>query len=388
MPNLKHTVIYITALLLGAACAPLEPESDPPAPVPAVESGEIAEEFEGPGEARGKYVVIDLDDNELRYMDGGRLLWRGEVGTGTGLLLLDDDSGHEWEFSTPRGIFYIQYKKLNPDWILPDWHFVKHDLPIPPRNSPERRIPGGLGRAAVYISPEIAIHGTNAPELLGQRVSHGCIRLSNENALRLFHNVQVGTPVVITGGEHLAAMHPDSVAVPSDPGGPKEPYQNPFDGIETAELLELLDFQITQAADFPAWTSTAGELISRGLEDDADALRGLLARAGSGPDESFEREYATFLADAFSRGTRRAIVSLARIGEEEREEAARAIVEATMDMYPGSLDDARAPWPSHRLAPPRLGPLGSAGWDALREAEEVYRSKYAGSRIVLGSGPA
>jgi lipoprotein-anchoring transpeptidase ErfK/SrfK len=43
----------------------------------------------------------------------------------------------------------------------------------------------------------IGIHGTNAPELLPGRVSHGCIRLRNEDILQLGRLMPVGTPVTI-----------------------------------------------------------------------------------------------------------------------------------------------------------------------------------------------
>jgi len=43
----------------------------------------------------------------------------------------------------------------------------------------------------------IGIHGTDAPQLLPGRVSHGCIRLRNEDILRLRKLMPVGTPVTI-----------------------------------------------------------------------------------------------------------------------------------------------------------------------------------------------
>jgi lipoprotein-anchoring transpeptidase ErfK/SrfK len=42
------------------------------------------------------------------------------------------------------------------------------------------------------------IHGTNAPQLLGQAVSHGCIRVSNLTATKLRQYTPLGTPIVIT----------------------------------------------------------------------------------------------------------------------------------------------------------------------------------------------
>jgi hypothetical protein len=320
--------------------------------------------------ARGTYVVVDLDSNRLRLMDGIRTLWDAPVGTGTGLRLKGTDG--EWHFSTPRGVFQIQFKEEMPVWNLPDWYFVEKKLPLPPPDSPSRKMPGQLGVAAVYIGQDIAIHGTERPELLGQRVSHGCIRLANEYALRLFHNVQVGTPVVIIGGESLDTMPPPPT---TDPGKPKPKQPDPLAGIATPELLRRLDRALASESTVNnEWVWVTSRLITRGLKDDAVALRGLLERAGTAKSERMKQEYATFLADVFSRGTLRAVVSLARIEAEARERAAHSIVKATMDLHPGGTADPRAPWPTRRVPPEGLGPAGRAGWEALAQAEKEYRT--------------
>jgi lipoprotein-anchoring transpeptidase ErfK/SrfK len=44
---------------------------------------------------------------------------------------------------------------------------------------------------------QIAIHGTNNPELIGQDVSNGCIRVSNDAILAIAAQAPLGTPVVI-----------------------------------------------------------------------------------------------------------------------------------------------------------------------------------------------
>jgi lipoprotein-anchoring transpeptidase ErfK/SrfK len=46
---------------------------------------------------------------------------------------------------------------------------------------------------------QVGIHGTNRPELIGQRVSHGCVRLTNDDVKRLVDlQLPLGTPVFIT----------------------------------------------------------------------------------------------------------------------------------------------------------------------------------------------
>ena len=42
------------------------------------------------------------------------------------------------------------------------------------------------------------IHGTSEPQLIGQAVSHGCIRVTNETATKLRQYAPLGTPIVIT----------------------------------------------------------------------------------------------------------------------------------------------------------------------------------------------
>ncbi|VBB06565.1 Hypothetical protein LUCI_1801 [Lucifera butyrica] len=59
--------------------------------------------------------------------------------------------------------------------------------------------PGGmLGTRWLGLTlPSYGIHGTSAPWLIGKMVSHGCIRMYNENVEELFVLVSVGTPVYI-----------------------------------------------------------------------------------------------------------------------------------------------------------------------------------------------
>ncbi|HEX2208032.1 MAG TPA: L,D-transpeptidase [Longimicrobium sp.] len=371
------------AALLLAACSAAGGGPGAPAPVEDPRIG--AEPAEGPPVRRDlKYVVVDVDVNELRYMDGDRVLWRAPVGTGTGFRLTTE-RGRDWQFTTPAGTMYVQFKEQNPTWFIPDWWFIENKRPIPPLDSPERRQEGGLGAAAVYLGNEIAIHGTDKPELLGRRVSHGCIRLSNENALRLYHNVQVGTPVIIVGNAPVLGEQPDSVAAFTRQARRVPTPPNPLARLGTQALLTRLDRELTASDTSHAWVNTAHTLMERGLRDDAIALRGLLARAGTARPATRREEYATFLADAFSRGSLRVVVSLNRIPEEARERAAQEIVEATMEMWHGELDAPTTPWPTRRLPRSRLGPEGQAGWTAIEQAEIAYRERY-GRRAAPSAG--
>jgi lipoprotein-anchoring transpeptidase ErfK/SrfK len=148
-----------------------------------------------PVNVRGRYIVISLDEHRLYLMEDNRVVWSAIVGTGTGTRL--EGAGQKWDFSTPRGMFRVQRKERNPRWFVPDWAYIERGVPIPPMDDPRRWEDGMLGTTALYLGEGIAVHGTNKPELLGQAVSHGCIRMTNEAARQLYHEVEVGTPVII-----------------------------------------------------------------------------------------------------------------------------------------------------------------------------------------------
>jgi L,D-transpeptidase YbiS len=149
----------------------------------------------------GRYVVVHLAENRVFVFEGARAIWSAPAGTGTGFEL--ETSRHSWKFTTPRGIMRVWRMEKDPMWEAPDWHFIERGRPVPPDDHPSRLIPGGMGTTAIYLGDGIAIHGTGSPELIlrpdpeRRRVSHGCIRLTNEAARQLMHMVEVGTPVLI-----------------------------------------------------------------------------------------------------------------------------------------------------------------------------------------------
>ncbi len=152
-------------------------------------------------EYEGLYIVVHLAQNRVILMDEGTVVWSSPAGTGNGFRL--SGQGKRWQFTTPRGLFRVRRMERDPIWEAPDWYYVERGVRIPPHDHPSRRIPGVMGTTALYLGDGLAIHGTNAPALLlnpdpeRRRVSHGCIRLTNEAARDLFHRVSVGTPVLI-----------------------------------------------------------------------------------------------------------------------------------------------------------------------------------------------
>jgi L,D-transpeptidase YbiS len=139
---------------------------------------------------------VSVSERSLSVLRGDETLHRFPVGVGTGSRL-SRGGGEEWTFGTPTGEFEIGRKKQDPVWYVPDWHYVERGLPIPPAYSEVRYRTGVLGDYALYLSDEIAIHGTEDESSVGRASSHGCLRMRNADIAVVFPLVEVGTRVVI-----------------------------------------------------------------------------------------------------------------------------------------------------------------------------------------------
>jgi lipoprotein-anchoring transpeptidase ErfK/SrfK len=65
-----------------------------------------------------------------------------------------------------------------------------------------RYMPGGidnpLGARAMYLGGTLyRIHGSNEPDTIGQAVSSGCFRLTNDDVVDLYNRVRVGATVIV-----------------------------------------------------------------------------------------------------------------------------------------------------------------------------------------------
>jgi len=63
-------------------------------------------------------------------------------------------------------------------------------------------MPGGienpLGARAIYLGSTLyRIHGSNEPETIGQAVSSGCFRMTNEDVVDLYSRVSIGATVIV-----------------------------------------------------------------------------------------------------------------------------------------------------------------------------------------------
>jgi L,D-transpeptidase ErfK/SrfK len=143
------------------------------------------------------YLVVDTARNRLFVRRGGQVLLEAIASTGSGTMLDNPGRpGTQWVFDTPRGQFTIQSKLVNPVWVKPDWAFLEEGQAVPV-NPLERLEPGTLGNYALGFGQGYFIHGTLYPRLLGQNVTHGCIRLNDEDLRAVFKLTDISTPVLI-----------------------------------------------------------------------------------------------------------------------------------------------------------------------------------------------
>lgn len=145
---------------------------------------------------KGVYIVVDTFGNHLRLMENGKLIRSAVCSTGTGILLRDPRNGKQWVFDTPLGERVVERKVKHPVWAKPDWAFVEDGL-LPPTDPNERFDDVSLGDYALYIGDGYIIHGTLFKSLLGRRVTHGCIRLGDEDLEFLYRHAPIGTRVYL-----------------------------------------------------------------------------------------------------------------------------------------------------------------------------------------------
>jgi hypothetical protein len=188
-PPWRCLLLLAPALLLASGtvgCAIFRTPVDP-RPTPADEehapAGDVHAADEGPG---FPHLVLRLGERRL-YM-----------------VLDDSETPPEsfpvaigrppWE--TPTGRFRVREMVENPDWVQFDWNNPSRTI---------RRVPPGpknpLGLRWIGFATahgwEIGFHGTPRPELLGQAVSHGCVRMRNSDVVKVFERITIGTTVIV-----------------------------------------------------------------------------------------------------------------------------------------------------------------------------------------------
>jgi lipoprotein-anchoring transpeptidase ErfK/SrfK len=184
-------------------------------------------------------ITVSTQENKVYARRDGQLVFEAVCSTGSGTTLRAQ--GRTMVFRTPIGRFRVQSKEENPKWVPPDWHYIeeaqkeglevvhlKHGqrlgdlyasgnevysngypieggqtivrggaVVIPPVGTRARQYPDVLGTHRLNLGDGYALHGTQAVKLLGQNVSHGCVRLHNDDIVRLYEMASVGDEVVI-----------------------------------------------------------------------------------------------------------------------------------------------------------------------------------------------
>ncbi|WP_430516674.1 L,D-transpeptidase [Bradyrhizobium yuanmingense] len=127
-------------------------------------------------------VVVNTAERRLYLVLGNGQALRYGIGVGR--------DGFRW-----AGVHRITAKREWPDWTPPSQMLARRpDLP--------RHMKGGidnpLGARAMYLGSTLyRIHGSNEPETIGQAVSSGCFRMTNDDVTDLYSRVSIGTPVVV-----------------------------------------------------------------------------------------------------------------------------------------------------------------------------------------------
>jgi lipoprotein-anchoring transpeptidase ErfK/SrfK len=188
----------------------------------------------------GDFVItVSTAENKVYARRNGQLVFEAICSTGKNETLRT--GGETMVFRTPIGRFRIRSKEENPKWVPPDWHYIEEaqkegldvvrlspgqcigDLcargrevysgaypisggqvlvrggavVIPPVGTTARQFPDVLGTHRLNLGDGYALHGTQQVRLLGQSVSHGCVRLRNDDIAQLFQMASVGDEVII-----------------------------------------------------------------------------------------------------------------------------------------------------------------------------------------------
>lgn len=142
------------------------------------------------------YLIVNTTQNTFTLRTRKEIIRQSKCSTGS-YTLLDAGDDKKWIFKTPKGMFYIQGKVADPVWIKPDWAFIEEGLPVPHKGSPDRYEYGTLGDYALSLGKGYLIHGTLYQRFIGLPVTHGCIRLGDEDLAEVYKNLNVGSKVFI-----------------------------------------------------------------------------------------------------------------------------------------------------------------------------------------------
>jgi lipoprotein-anchoring transpeptidase ErfK/SrfK len=120
-------------------------------------------------------IVVSLASRSMSVYDGDNVVMQAPLAVGDPTT------------PTPRGSYYIDGAVRTPD---PTGVYGPYQLSVAAFSEVLMSFGSGVG--------QIAMHGTNAPSLIGSAVSNGCLRMNNADVTRLANTVEIGTPVQIS----------------------------------------------------------------------------------------------------------------------------------------------------------------------------------------------
>lgn len=157
-------------------------------------------------------IVIDLSEQQIRYLKGGKLVGASPISSGreshatmTGTFsIIEKDAEHR---SSIYGAFCDKDRQI----VVPDVDVTKDERP------PGTQFIGASMPYFMRIKGGVGMHEGYLP---GYPASHGCIRLPAEMAEIFFHATPQGTPVQIIGDASVAAVRPVAPLPPASSVAP------------------------------------------------------------------------------------------------------------------------------------------------------------------------
>ena len=127
-------------------------------------------------------IVVSTSERYLYYVLGNGQALRYTIGVGR--------EGHSFS-----GVSTISAKREWPDWSpTPNIRKLHPELPGYVKGGDQNP----LGARALYLGDSLyRIHGTNEPWKIGDAVSSGCIRLTNDDIIDLYNRSKVGATVIV-----------------------------------------------------------------------------------------------------------------------------------------------------------------------------------------------
>jgi len=155
-----------------------------------------------------RLVVVDVSHQCLTVLEGGK--WVADYPISTASAGVGGEEGSHrtppgWHrihrrigAGAPLGALFVSREPTGAVW---KGEATEEDL-ILTRVLTLEGLEDGVNRGPGRDSLEryVYIHGTNQPERLGTPVSHGCVRIRNEDVVALFDQVREGDPVLIAEG--------------------------------------------------------------------------------------------------------------------------------------------------------------------------------------------